>query len=235
MWLLFSKRSSSKASGATVLFVALSLSGCRFVAVDKLDGSSRAPTPASIELTDQNPVPAVVMSTTGFAISWQASGDEDFISVQESTDGVTWSEITSVSTLSGTITIDPDDISLPDGEIEFRLQLRDEFIGLGSARVDRSPPVLATQFPGGMANGVFIGCGPALSSFVAATDNLSASGDIIYVSDEAAAAGLTNCLNGTNSRQCNWDLSPLPPTINYKAIDEAGNETSGTLQVDACA
>lgn len=212
---------------------AILLSSCRFVAMGVNPSETRSP--ASIELNNQ-PLPTHINSAAGFSLTWQASGDEDVVSVQESSDGITWHEITAISTKSSSVTIDPNDVSLPDGDVKFRVQVGETLIDLGSVTVDRTPPVVSTTLDTGDTNGLYFGCTADKSFFGSATDNLTLSTDIIYTtSDDLTPYGLSGCLNGTNSRQCTKaPATPKPASINYKAVDEAGNESTGTLITVTC-
>lgn len=148
---------------------AILLSSCRFVAMGVNPSETRSP--ASIELNNQ-PLPTHINSAAGFSLTWQASGDEDVVSVQESSDGITWHEITAISIKSSSVTIDPNDVSLPDGDVKLRVQVGETLIDLGSVTVDRTPPVVSTTLDVGGTNGLYFGCPAAMSFFGSATDNL---------------------------------------------------------------
>jgi len=221
-------------TAVALILISTGLTGCRFGAVETLPSSGGVP--ASIEIDNQAPMPTYINSGSGFTVSWQASGDEDVVSVQESSDGITWNEIATVSTLAGSAAVDPNDVSLPDGDVKFRLQVGETLIDLGSVTVDRTPPVVSATLGGGGPNGLYFGCPAAMSLFGSATDNLTLSSDIIYTtSDDLTPYGLSGCLNGTNSRQCTKaPATPYPASITYKAVDEAGNEATGTLITALC-
>lgn len=95
-------------TAVSLILISTGLTGCRFGAVEARPSSGGVP--ASIEIDNQAPLPAYINSGSGFTASWQASGDEGVVSVQESSDGITWNEIASVSTLAGSAAVDPNDV-----------------------------------------------------------------------------------------------------------------------------
>lgn len=220
-----------------ILLIALSLVGCQFEAAPL--GNAQTPVDpeelSSIELKNEDPVPPVINSATAFVVDWTAYGPTKELRIEASEDELTWVEVKSVSTSDGEVEIDPTDITLADGNLWFRVNANSQIIELGSAAVDRTPPVLGGDVQPGWPNGLYFGCGVARSFFTTATDNLTADANIVYEVIGVLPAGLSNCLNGTNSRQCTKiGLVPLPPTVSYKAIDEAGNESIGVLSTSVC-
>lgn len=226
-----------------LLFSSL-LSGCDFLlgrfSINLDNSNSNSPpqnpsnpepvVPTEIVIQEATPIPAVINGASEIGFTWVASGEAASLKLEASDDDDSWVTVTTVTSQSEALSIEPATIPLADGTLNFRLTFGSQIIELGSAMVDRTGPTLSAS----EGNGIYWGCGPSSGTFFAATDNISAVAGITYEVIGVLPASLSGCLDGSNSTSCDWNEGALPPSVDYRAIDEAGNTTNGVLGVGFC-